>query len=497
MKYYFCLIYFCIFNYAEAQLIIDFKPLTKNQMCEDFDFFYNKVDSVNTRFAIIKQIAGIDILADLQYLRKSIDTISCETNFYDLMYRATLLCKDAHISFSDQYPYDVTDTIFMEKIKVNTRKIFNAYNKYNPSINPFQLFYLDGVYFVPNIYDKDYNLQIQAKARLLEINDIPIDEYIEEWQLQFSHNVRWDMKNKKFYVTNLLPPWRIKQSDLFKITYSRLGETKEIYLNEYKIRFPSNKGVNEPNVFYFDRDKILYIRIPQMNPREIDKYKEELMKNKLNQIEKVIIDVRGNRGGSDVVWKEIISMIINKPIHFQQTLAFRDNELVKSCLVESGIKYTKNDVDDKFLYVERDTFFCLRGESEINPSENSLSYSGAIYVFVDNKCFSSTLAFFSVCQIVEQLVSVGTSTGYFGGQGIAPFYFTLPNSKLLFRVEASLDASNINPNRLEDFYHDKVEIPVYLTIDDMLKLNEYDGEFYKKDFLYNLDPLFKAVLKLP
>jgi C-terminal processing protease CtpA/Prc len=234
-----------------------------------------------------------------------------------------------------------------------------------------------------------------------------------------------------------------------------------------------------------------------MYENEIDNYKSEIIKQQGNQIEKVVIDVRGNKGGSDIVWQEIISMIINKPIHYQQHLAFRDNELVKKKLTQSGIKYTKDDMDDNPLYIGNNIFFCLHGEQIIKPSENSLLYDGNIYVIVDDKCFSSTLAFSAVCQNVEQLITVGMPSGYFGGQGVTPLYFMLPNSKLVFRVECSLDINQVNLNNPEDFYHANVEIPVHMTIDEKIQVYYYDGEFYKEDFLYNIDPIFKEVLKLP
>jgi hypothetical protein len=256
------IIFVCCFFailFVKAQSVIDSQSLTKEEMLGDFDYFYNIIDSVNARFAVVKQVTGVDILADIKSLRNSFDTVSCDESFYNLLYLATLLCKDAHISFSDNYPHRDNDTVFIEKTKANSQKLLNIFNKLNPSINPFLLFYLDGEYYVPNIYDIDFKVQIPEKAKLLKINDISIDKYIEKWLLPYSNNVRWDMENKKFYLTNLFSPQRIGLSDTFKISYSYFGEN-EVYLNPYRIKFPSMKGANEPDVHYFERDKILYIR---------------------------------------------------------------------------------------------------------------------------------------------------------------------------------------------------------------------------------------------
>jgi len=470
--------------------------LTKDQMQEDFSYFYNHLQLVNPRLEIIKKVTGTDILGDLQKLYTCIDTISCESGFNDIMYRAITLCKDQHISFVEKYPYSDKDTSEINIAKKSTLELFNIFEKYNPNINPFQVYYINGDYFVPDIWDKEGILQIPAGSKLISINDIGVDEYVNKWIIPVFPNVRWDNVNKKFYVSTFISPQRLEQNNKFIVSYSFQGKIKEKELTSYRIKFPGNKGVYNPRVEYFIEDKILYIRIPYMDKGFIEDYNKEILKYKGATIDKVMIDIRDNNGGSDQVWMDILSVIIDKPIAAVQRLAFKDNPLVKEYLKKSNISYSNKELEKKSIYIGQDTLFCIREIREVNPMQKSLEYKGNIYVLANNRCFSSSLAFTSFCQSVDRLITVGSNYGYFGGQGITPFHFILPHSKFIFRLECSLDATGVQAYNPEEYYHDKVEIPVNINWDKTLLERDYEGDFYSEDYLYNIDPVFREVLKI-
>ena len=479
-----------------AQLNKESESLLKQQMYEDFDFFYDKLLKVDPHLAVVKIVTGDDILADIQTLRMCIDTVSCEQGFYEIMYRAMMLCKNPHDSFAGNYIYSDKDTVEIKQAEKNTlEKLKPIFDKYDRSINPFPLYYFDGEYFTNEIFDKDGISQIPAKSKLLKIDDIPIDEYIKKWVFPVHDRVKWDNLHKKFYVGDIFTPARLSQSNNFKLTYSSSVAIKEKELTSYQVEFPKYKGVSNPNIFYLEQDKILYIRVPEMKYEWIEPYKDGIAKYKNKDIKHVIIDVRKNGGGNDELWLNIVSAIIDQPISTLEKLGFKDNSLVKEYLKKSNIQYIDEELQKEPLVIEKDTLFCIQQKREIKPSENTLKFNGKIYVFVDDRCFSSTLAFASFCQHTDQLITIGTNSGYFGGQGITPFYFILPNSKLIFRVDCSIDASYVNPNSYEDYYHNMVEVPVKFDIDDMMKEYEYGGIFYNSDYLYNDDPVFKYFYK--
>jgi hypothetical protein len=161
-----------------------------------------------------------------------------------------------------------------------------------------------------------------------------------------------------------------------------------------------------------------------------------------------------------------------------------------------SIEFDAKQTGNEKLIIGKDTLFHIHDTEMIQPLENSLKYSGKIYCIFDDRCFSSTLAFYSVCQNVDNLITVGSHTGYFGGQGITPLCFILPHSKLVIRTECTLDATNTNKSNWLSFFHDNMEIPVDLTLKESINRVYYTGKYFDENYLYNIDPVFKKVLKL-
>lgn len=488
------IIIFCIYSFQiNAQINLSY---TKEQMLEDFDFFYGKLDSVNSQLEIIKQVTGIDVLAEIRNIRPAIDTITTDNSFYDCLYRALLLCKNPHNSFTTNYPYKDKDSILINTAKQNYWKFIDPVStKYDTGYNPFEVYYINGEYFVPNIYDKNNNIQIPEKSKILKINNLPVHEYIQQWELPLSDWAKWDNDNKRFYLEDFLSPKRVGQSDKFVVTYLFQNEIKEVDIKSFYTIFANSKGYFTPRVNYFDKDKILYIRIPEMDYEMIEDYKRKIVKYREHTIDKIIIDVRGNGGGADKVWEEILSVIIDKSIKTPQKLAFRDNCLVKKYLEKEGIIYNIANIGDEILQIGKDSFFYLLDERKIDVSDNSLNYAGKIYVLVDGAIFSSTKGFVSFCMSTNKLITVGSSSDFIGGQGITPFHFILPNSNLIFCLENSLDCTN-DIKKTEDFYINSPKIIIESNIDGIFKNRNTILELYSEDYLYNVDPVFQKILTL-
>ena len=94
--------------------------------------------------------------------------------------------------------------------------------------------------------------------------------------------------------------------------------------------------------------------------------------------------------------------------------------------------------------------------------------------------------------LADNIHTVGQNTGWLLGRGVNPLVFELPNSKILYRIEPVIDFQNVKSAR--DVYHDEVEIPVSLTIEQYLKRIHFEGDIYGKVFLFNQDPVFIKAL---
>ena len=90
---------------------------------------------------------------------------------------------------------------------------------------------------------------------------------------------------------------------------------------------------------------------------------------------------------------------------------------------------------------------------------------------------------------------MGQATGYIKGRSATPFFFTLPHSKLIFELVPSFDLTAVKVP--EDHYDSSPEIPVMLRLEDYITEMTDESEHYSERFLFNSDPTFQKILKLP
>jgi len=478
------------------------QTLNTEQMKEDFDFLYEKIALINPHLEIRRKVTGTDILFEIKNLRKEIDAITSDVQFYRLITKVLFLCQDAHTGVTSRYPYEHADTLFVNEAKKVSSHFMNKYYRYyTPAIrNSLRVFFHDGKFYLPNILDNDSNIQIQSGSQLIKINNMPVDEYMRKWNIPVYNDVKWSFDTNKYYTDLIFIPHLFKAitdtSQIINVYYN--GETKDIVLKPHYIKYPK-RDRNIAKVCFFEKDKILYIRIPLMDGGKINYFKQEIAKYTTTEINKVVIDVRGNGGGNDAVWSTVLSSIIKDSIRINQKLCFKDNSLVREIVQKRYVEGEKVEEEKTPLFIGRDTLFCIYGNRDINPADNSLLYDKNIYIMADDRAFSSTLSLISICNVCDNLVSVGVPSGYLGGEGIVPHFSILPNSKFIVNITLSLDAKNVADNDIEGYYHSKIEEAVYPSIDYYLNQMSDNEEYfspYSEEFLYKHDPIFNKILLL-
>ena len=224
-----------------------------------------------------------------------------------------------------------------------------------------------------------------------------------------------------------------------------------------------------------------------MNYGKIEWLEDEIAKHKGEPLRRVVIDVRGNGGGSDMVWTHVLSAIIDRPMHFNLWQASKD----------IGV-FTPEDSIQKPIKVYGDRLIACYDQSDwttLKPSERSLGYDGTIYVMFDENIFSSTSSFLSVCQKIDRLVSVGRSTGYFVGIGATPWSDILRHSRFSYRYPVTIETTDTDPRHPETYYKDQVEVEVWPTIDELRTQTFYNKAQHAEDFLYNYDWVFRKILE--
>jgi len=501
-------------------MFVNWSPptMTKQQMYEDFDELLFILENANPQLPIRKAVTGVNLLDSVKTLRKKIEDIQDYYNFINLLDKSLSYMYDIHAVVAKDFHewdhfYDTTgiDLKLVNIIHTNYRKRANEqYESQNPrSWFPANPTYIDGNYYIHGVYtltNRDNDTLILKNAKILLYNNSPYNDYVLENSDKFKGGFRWDFKRNRYYSLSSNFPRDCElvveneDGEIFSLNPSKYNGFSIVQLSNPDF-FPHpdfqpyphpNPALREKRVLYSENDNILYVFLPIMEDAEnqIPEKVKEIGKDK--EIKKVIIDVRGNRGGGDYVWQNLLKAIVADSLIYDAQMAFLNTELMRKRLdyhvKESQVQTFEWLPDAEYLITQYVPSYFV-------PDSNSLKYSGKIYVLQDENVFSAGHSLTSYCRHIEQLVSVGQPTGLLAGFGLAPILFQLKNSKFSFRLEPVIDVTNVNCAL--DVYQDFPEIVIEMPFDEKRKYLDYtDFDMQNENNLYKYDYLFKKVLEI-
>ena len=241
----------------------------------------------------------------------------------------------------------------------------------------------------------------------------------------------------------------------FDAAYGELGWYDFFDDEVVKKRYESLEETNVNNKVFPNEDLILkdvvegkigYIYLPQMTPRGesiaddmeiISKYIKTLENH-----EAIVIDIRGNSGGDDDYWTEVISRIIPKDYNTSGYILFRDSEIINDYI--KSREFNIGDIEDLPKEIMSNgpdeitkNFKCFfRNNISIIPKD-SINFEGDIYLLVDKVVYSSSESFSIFCKETGVATVIGETTGGDGG-GCDPVLFKLKNSGLIVRMSGDM-----------------------------------------------------------
>jgi hypothetical protein len=474
------------------------KQITKEQMYQDYDSLINIFKNCNPQLEIRKQVTGCDIVDEIKNLRKEIDTINNTENFIILIYRALMLSQDAHCNITDKGFYYKRDLEKSNYIKLDKRTCglnLNYVSLINKRvISLMKLIYIAGQYYTIypiTMYQKNDSIVIPAGSEITKINNISLNDYVYIYK-DIQDDIRWDFNKKCFYANSIQ---RYYNYEITSIEYlyknEKIKKDNIDHYKQYAKPWDFWAFYNARCVTFFKNDSLLYVRCPLMNDNNF--YKKELTKMKGYPIKKVIIDIRENYGGGDSTWMCILRGIIDKPIENKIIYLSKINNKV-----ENYILYDNDDECNKStIFPKWDSLYEYNVAGEdieiLKPYDSSLQYSGNIYVLQDEGIYSAAGSLTAMGQYCNNIITVGMKNERLGGRGISPMIFKLPNSKLTLLMTILID--NTNSIIAEDVYHYKVKIPITMPIEYYVNRDNFTGNIYSEDYLFNHDMLFKKILE--
>ncbi len=214
----------------------------------------------------------------------------------------------------------------------------------------------------------------------------------------------------------------------------------------------------------------------------------EFMEKMMRKLEKkaisnLIIDVRDNSGGWDIMGAELLSYLVKSTDSIQyykrlHTITNNSEFLKYADLSEADLKQVKSE-----LRLEADSTFTLIDEntqmtSRLAPKPNA--FKGEIYILMNVASQSTTSEFLALAKTYKVGTLIGEEAGgaYEGGNGGSFLDFSLPNSKIRIHLPLVYYENAVSPSELKG-RGTMPDIEVYFQPEDLLNGFDRRKEFAK------------------
>lgn len=468
--------------------------LSQQQMREDFEYTMQMLHDCGATFHTKEYLTGINPFDEARRVfEANIDTVTTFKGFYDVMQRVLSCMCDMHTDLSTP---DEDIVHISEKIRQKNEELLEWGMSYSMGGLPVK--YIDGHYYC--WYSPLTILDCKTRNTIdtipLGTKILGIDGHDMRWFEQnfITNKARWSVSDKHYVIDDLWIPFKSKT---WQIQRPGCSEVENLNMAEAMTCIAGTlyKDYSTHKVEVFPSD-VLYIRIPLMDVEDFEPVAQKIVQMRGFKPSKVIVDVRRNQGGSDCTWQRLLSLLIAEPFELRNQLVLPRSQAVADMLALYSDRYpTMADFSPfthQFLPTDMEFMMC-ENIRRIEPDSASLRYDGPIYLLVSDRIYSSTLAFLAAFNRLPNGISVGEPTGWYGGCGLNPFYFCMPNSQLTFRMEGFADFTDVQ--QPEDLLHDRVKVEIVPSIAERAHANAYTGERYSYEYMSQHDTVFKYVME--
>ena len=372
------------------------------------------------------------------------------------------------------------------------------------------LTYTSGEYY--NILPFSYKREkFPAAMKLISCNNVNVHKQVKG-MVELVSPMNWDRENNKVYYESFYNSPEIYQRDSLHLVFED-KESKRYNLNISKqdtVTFLQKKktkfGYNSPTdslltTHYFNNERIFYARLPMM----IEKYGDSLsnrLKSIINKhpVDAIVLDVRGNGGGSDRTYSNFLKKVLKDTLKvnltlgrnfspfYQKYLGVNKDTILKESHLTFNVENVATLKNSNMFYIVMPNY------TYVTPDSITYPFDGPIYILQDRFIYSSTSNLSNLAKISDKLISIGETPNLLGGLQTNVVPLSLPNSKLIFRVEPQIDFTNTKTTA--DIFQNYVEYPVSYSIDFLYERTTTEKDVSGKEFLYEKDPMFRKAIEL-
>lgn len=490
--------------------------LTTSQMLADYDSLVSYINQVSPIIQFNKEVRKIDFNKHAKKIKKKITSKTTMEEYLLLTEKTLNVAQDGHSNRLGTSLLDIVKKVWIPQgyaSGLDTLDFPHSY-KYEKFIKEkfytktkLELVYINGEYYnlLPFSYKgKNY----PAAMKLVSCNNKQIHQFVKNMEELISP-LRWDRANRKVYHENFYTVGEIYKNNQLKLVFiDNNQEKKTVYitkddtvtfLEEKKNNFGYNTNKAAVITHYFEKEQIFYGKIPTMDEKfgdTLTKHFETVLKK--FPIKSIVLDVRGNGGGSDNTYGKFLGKILKDTIKTNLTvgrifspLNCKYYDMNKDSIAAYGLSLIKDGPKLKNLKM---FYNIIPNYSFFYPEKEVLPFEGNIYVLQDRFIFSSTSNLSSLAYKNKKLISIGEMPNLLGGMQNITSIFCLPFSKVIFRLEPQIDFTDCKT--VADIFQNQVEHFVTYPIAFLHERATTNQDIFGKNFLIQNDPMFKKVIAL-
>lgn len=499
-------------NSPKPHKILENTPqLTHSQMLTDYDSLVSYIKQVSPIIQFNKEVRKIDFDKHTNKLKRKITSKTSMEDYLFLVQKTLNVAQDGHTSRPGKWLLDIIKKDWIPKgiAELDTLDFPHNY-KYDDFLNKnfytktkLELAYINGEYY--NLLPFSYQgISYPASMKLVSCNGKEIHQFVKSMEELISP-LRWDRINNKVYHENFYTVGEIYKNNHLKLTFvdtKQKSKTVTItkddtvtFLEQKKNNFGYNSNTDPVITHYFEKEQLFYGKIPTMDEKLGDTLINRFQKiiNKF-AVKSIVLDVRGNGGGSDNTYGKFLGKILKDTLKINLTIGYIFsplNGLKKDSIIKYGLTFDKEgpklkDLEMFYSKIPNFSFFY--------PSKELIPFEGPIYVLQDRFIFSSASNLSSLAYKTKRIISIGETPNLLGGVQARTSVFSLPYSKLIFRVEPQIDFTDCKT--VADIFQNQVEHFITYPIDFLHERTTTNEDILGKNFLMQKDPMFKKVIEL-